>query len=104
MYFCLVKVAVYLPYSPDLTLLGLLEKNASDDNITPVMRCCKKLCSSGCGGGRATFTGHVYLLLFKCGGSLSTKMETTLKINCALNNVVMNFCGIFMCPASKKIT
>jgi len=26
MYFCLVKVAVYLPYSPDLTLFGPLEK------------------------------------------------------------------------------
>jgi len=26
MYFCLVKVAVYLPYSPDLTLFAPLEK------------------------------------------------------------------------------
>lgn len=74
-------------------------KNACDDNIMPVMRRCRKLCGSGCGGRRATFTGHEYLLLFICGGSLSTKMETTLKISCAVN-----FCGIFTCPTSKKIT
>jgi hypothetical protein len=68
------------------------------------MRCCRKLCGSGCGGGRATFTSYEYLLLFKCGGSLSTKMETTLKINCAFSNTVVNFYGIFTCPASKKMT
>jgi len=69
-----------------------------------VTRRCRRLCSSGCGGGRATFTGREFLLLFKCGGSLSTKMETALKITCAFNNVIVNFCGIFMCPTSKKIT
>jgi hypothetical protein len=66
------------------------------------MRHCGKLCGSGCGGSRATFTGHEYLLLFKCGGGLSTKVERTPKINCGFSNVIVNFCGIFTCPTSKK--
>jgi hypothetical protein len=80
----------------------VLWKNAYDD-IMPVTRCCRKLCGSGCGGSRATFAGHEYLLLFKCGGGLSTKVERKPKIDCAFSNVIVNFCQIFTCPTSKEI-
>jgi hypothetical protein len=30
-------------------------KNACDDNITPVMRHCRKLCGNGCGGEKSNF-------------------------------------------------
>jgi hypothetical protein len=33
-----------------------------------------------CKGGRATFSGQEYILLFKGGRRVSTNMETTLKI------------------------
>jgi hypothetical protein len=33
----------------------------------------------GCKGGRATFSGHEYILLLKGGRRVSTNMETTLK-------------------------
>jgi hypothetical protein len=55
--------------------------------------------TSGYRGGRATCTGREYML--KGGRSLSTKMDTTLKINCAFSSTAVMFCGVFKCPTFK---
>jgi len=46
--------------------------------------------------------GWEYLLLFKGGGRLLTEIETALKSNCALSNVVVKFCAILSCPACEQ--
>jgi hypothetical protein len=65
------------------------------------MRHCRVPCASGCRGGRATFTGQEYVLLFKGGRRLSTNMETALKNVYAFSNIVVKLCEIFICPTSR---
>jgi hypothetical protein len=55
--------------------------------------------TSGCRGWRATCTVREYKL--KGGRRLSTKMDTTLKINCAFNNTAVMFSEVFKCPTFK---
>lgn len=59
------------------------------------VRHCRMLQTSGCRGWRATCTVREYKL--KGGRRLSTKMDTTLKINCAFNNTAVMFCEVFKC-------
>jgi hypothetical protein len=85
----------------DIIVCLVLCKKACKDIITPVMRHSKMLCTSGCRGGRATISGWVFLLMFRGGSILSARMDTTLKNNCALSNVVVKFCEISTCPVFK---
>jgi hypothetical protein len=63
------------------------------------MRLCRMLHTSGYRGGRATCTVMEYML--KGGRRLSTKMDTTLKINCAFGNTAVMFCEVLKCPTFK---
>jgi hypothetical protein len=65
-----------------------LSKKVCEDDILPVTGNCKIPCTSGCRGGRGTFTGQEYMLLFK-GERLSKKMENILKSNYAISNAVV---------------
>ena len=67
--------------------------------VASAMRHCRMLHTSGYRRGRATCTGREYML--KGGRRLSTKMDTTLKINCAFSNTAVLFCEVFKCPTFK---
>jgi len=61
------------------------DRKKSCKNInTPVAGNCITPCASGCGGAKS-FNGREYMLVFKDGKRLSTKMETTLKNNYAFS-------------------
>jgi hypothetical protein len=73
---------IVLPHSPcvpdhlpsDYHLLGALKRN-SMDTILPVSSHHRMLCAGGCRRRTATFCGWEYMLLFKGGTRMSTKME-----------------------------
>jgi len=80
------------PYIPDCK-----------DSITPVTRLHRMPSASGCSGGTATFGGWVRMLLLKGEIRQSTKIDTTLKNNCAFSNVVVKFYEIFVCQIVKRM-
>jgi hypothetical protein len=42
------------------------------------------------------------MLLLKGGRTMLTKMDPTLKVNCAFSNTAAMFCEVFKCPTHKE--
>jgi hypothetical protein len=69
--------------------------------LMQVIRHCRTPGSFGSTGKGTAVVMWEYMLLFKGGRGMLTKMETTLKNNSALSSVVVKFCEFFICVAGK---
>ena len=84
-----------------ITCLSFKKERACRGTITPMMRHHRMPWVSDYRGGRATFTEQEYMLLLEGWRREATKMEITLKNNCAFSNVVVKLCEILTCHLER---